>query len=182
MTEISERYARLSDAFAAKIALVPEARWSDQSPCAEWTALDVVKHVISSQGTFLGFVGQEMGDLPDPDDDPLAAWNAARSVVQRDLDDPARANAEFEGFNGTSTFEVAVGRFLCMDLVVHGWDLAHAAGLDEDMDPEDIARVGEQARAFGDKLRSPGAFGPEVVAPAGADGQVELLAFLGRRA
>jgi uncharacterized protein (TIGR03086 family) len=182
MTENSERYARLADAFAVKIAAVPEARWSDQSPCAEWTALGVVKHVISSQGMFLGFVGREIGDLPDPDADPLAAWNAARSVVQHDLDDPVRANAEFEGFSGTSTFEAAVGRFLCMDLVVHGWDLARAAGLDEDMDPQDIARVSEQATAFGDMLRSPQAFGPEVAAPADADEQVKLLAFLGRRA
>jgi uncharacterized protein (TIGR03086 family) len=182
MSEISERYARLSDAFAAKIAAVPEARWSDPSPCPEWTALDVVKHVISSQGMFLGFVGREMGDLPDPDGDPLAAWNAARSVVQRDLDDPVRAKVEFQGFSGTSTFETAVGRFLCMDLVVHGWDLARAAGLDEEIVPQDIARVSEQAGAFGAMLRSPQAFGPEVVAPADADEQVRLLAFLGRRA
>jgi len=182
MTEISERYARLADAFAAKIAAVPGARWSDPSPCAEWTALDVVKHVVSTQEMFLGFVGREMGDLPDPDDDPLAAWNAARSVVQHDLDDPVLAGAEFEGFSGTSTFAAAVGRFLCMDLVVHGWDLARAAGLDEEMDRGDIARVSEQAVAFGDMLRSPQAFGPEIAAPADADEQVRLLAFLGRRA
>ena len=182
VTEISERYARLADAFAAKIAMVPEARWSAPSPCAQWTALDVVKHVISTQGMFVGFVGREIGELPDPDDDPLAAWNVARSVVQHDLEDPTRANAEFEGFAGKSTFEAAVGRFLCMDLVVHGWDLARAAGLDEEMEPEDIARVSEQATAFGDMLRSPQAFGPEVVAPADADDQVRLLAFLGRHA
>ena len=181
MTEISERYGRLADAFAAKIALVPEARWSDPSPCAGWTALDVVKHVISTQGMFVGFVGREIGDLPDPVDDPLAAWNVARSVVQRDLEDPVQANAEFEGFAGKTTFEAAVGRFLCMDLVVHGWDLARASGLDEDLDPEDIARVSEQAAAFGDMLRSPQAFGPEVVVSADADEQARLLAFLGRR-
>ena len=38
MSEISERYARLAEAFAAKIAAVPDEAWSNPSPCAEWTA------------------------------------------------------------------------------------------------------------------------------------------------
>jgi uncharacterized protein (TIGR03086 family) len=182
MTEISERYLRLGDAFATKIAAVPEDAWAHPSPCDEWTARDVVEHVIATQGMFLGLVGRKMGDLPEVDDEPLAAWNAARSVVQGDLEDPERATTEFEGFSGTSTFEAAVNRFLCMDLVVHGWDLARAAGLDEHIDPEDLARVSEQASVFGDMLRSPQAFGPEVEPPADADDQTKLLAFLGRRA
>jgi uncharacterized protein (TIGR03086 family) len=101
--------------------------------------------------------------------------------VQGYLEDPERATTEFQGFTGTSTFEAAVGRFLCMDLVVHGWDLSRAAGLDERIDPEDLVRVSEQALAFGDMLRSPQAFGPEVEPPADADDQTRLLAFLGRR-
>ena len=182
MTEISERYARLGDAVATKIAAVPEDAWEHPSPCDEWTARDVVNHVITTQGMFLGLVGRQMGDIPGVDDDPFAAWNAARSVVQCDLEDPERATTEFQGSTGASTFEAAVNRFLCMDLVVHGWDLARAAGLDDRIDPEDLARVSEQAGALGDMLRSPQAFGPEVQPPADADDQTKLLAFLGRRA
>jgi len=74
-----------------------------------------------------------------------------------------------------------VNRFLCFDLVVHGWDLARAQGLDDAIAPDDIARVRAHAEAFGDALRSPGAFGPEVAAPSDADDQARLLAFLGRR-
>jgi uncharacterized protein (TIGR03086 family) len=181
MTEISERYARLGDAFAAKIAAVPQGRWSNQSPCDQWTAHDLVKHVIATQGMFLGLVGRQLGPIPDADDDPLAAWNAARAVVQGDLEDPERSTAEFEGFSGTSTLEAAVNRFLCMDLVVHGWDLARATGLDDHIDQQDLARVNEQAKAFGDNLRSPRAFGAEVTVPADADEQARVLAFLGRR-
>jgi uncharacterized protein (TIGR03086 family) len=182
MTEISDRYARLGDAFAMKIAAVPEHAWAHPSPCDEWTARDVVKHVISTQGMFLGLVGRPLGDIPEVDDDLLAAWDAVRSVVQGDLEDPERATTEFQGFSGTSTFEAAVNRFLCTDLVVHGWDLARAAGLDDRIDPEDLVRVSEQTLAFGDMLRSPQAFGPEVEPPADADDQTKLLAFLGRRA
>jgi uncharacterized protein (TIGR03086 family) len=181
MSEISERYARLADAFANKIAAVPDERWDSQSPCPDWTARDIVGHVVTTQGMFLGFVGQELGDIPSADDDPVGAWNAARARVQANLDDPEQAKAEFQGFSGTSTFEAAVDKFLCSDLVVHGWDLARAASLEDGMEDEDVERVRRYMESMGDGLRSPGAFGPEVPAPPGADDQVRLLAFLGRR-
>jgi uncharacterized protein (TIGR03086 family) len=181
VSEVSERYARLADAFADKIAAVPEDRWESQSPCSEWKARDVVKHVVSTQGMFLGFVGRELGDIPSADSDPLGAWKAASAVVQRDLEDPERASAEFTGFQGKSTFEAAVNRFLCFDLVVHGWDLARATGQDDRMDPADMARVHRQAEAFGDAMRGPQAFGPAVEVPPDADDQAKLLAFLGRQ-
>ena len=181
MSEVSERYARLSDAFAAKIAAVPAGKWNSQSPCQDWTARDVVGHVITTQGMFLGFVGQELGDIPSADNDPLAAWNAARARVQENLDDPERAKAEFQGFSGTSTFEAGVDKFLCSDLVVHGWDLARAAGLDDRMPPEDIERVRRNMESMGDALRGPQAFGPALEAPPDAGEQERLLAFLGRR-
>src|SRR4051812_36830093 len=112
MTEISQRYQRLSDAFADKVGSVRDDQWDNPSPCEGWTARDVVSHMIDTQGMFLGFVGRELGDIPSVDDDPEGAWNAARAVVQKDLDDPDRAGAEFEGFFGTSTFEGGVDRFL----------------------------------------------------------------------
>jgi uncharacterized protein (TIGR03086 family) len=180
MSEISDRYRRLTEAFAAKVAAVPVDKWDAQSPCPDWTARDIVRHVITTQGMFLGFVGRELGAIPSVDDDPVAAWDAARSVVQHDLDDPQLARAEFDGFQGKTTFEAAVDRFLSFDQVVHGWDLARAVGLDDRIAPEDVARVRAQAEAFGDALRSPQAFGPAVGPPAGADDQARLLAFLGR--
>jgi uncharacterized protein (TIGR03083 family) len=60
MTEISQRYSRLAAAFAEKIAAVPDERWDRPSPCPGWTAHDVVGHVVTTQGMFLGFVGGEM--------------------------------------------------------------------------------------------------------------------------
>jgi uncharacterized protein (TIGR03086 family) len=180
MTEVSERYARLADAFAAKIAAVPQDRWASVSPCEEWTARDVVRHVVATQGMFLGFVGRDLGEIPSVDDDPRGAWTAARSVIQSDLEDPERAAAEFDGLSGRTTFEAAVDRFLCSDLVVHGWDLARAADLDEHIDPEDVARVRRHMESFGDALRGPRAFGAAVEPPPEADDQGRLLAFLGR--
>jgi uncharacterized protein (TIGR03086 family) len=181
MSEVSERYQRLTDAFAAKIAAVPDDKWDAPTPCPDWTARDLVQHVVDTQGMFLGFVGKEMGDIPKAADDPAAAWDAARAKVQRELDDPATAQAEFDGFLGRSTFESAVDRFLVVDQIVHGWDLARAEGLDEEISPNDITHVREASKVWGAAMRSPQAFGPEVDVPADANDQDRLLAYLGRR-
>jgi uncharacterized protein (TIGR03086 family) len=180
MSEISDRYRRLGDAFADKISAVPEGKWESQSPCEEWKARDVVSHVVGTQGMFLGFIGKELGDIPSADDDPLGAWNAARTKVQAVLDDPDQATTEFQGFAGRSTFEAGVDKFLCTDLVVHGWDLARATGLDESIGAEDVKRVRRNMESMGDAMRGPGAFGAEIEAPGGADDQQKMLAFLGR--
>ena len=75
----------------------------------------------------------------------------------------------------------AVDRFVNFDLVVHRWDLARAAGLDETMPPEEVARLTEEVAGFGDAARSPGVFGPEIDVPPDADAQTALLGQLGRR-
>jgi uncharacterized protein (TIGR03086 family) len=182
MTEVSERYKRLSDAFAAKIAAVPGDRWDSQSPCEDWKARDVVAHVVQTQGMFLGFIGQELGDMPSVDEDPGGAWDAARAKVQANLDDPDKASQEFDGLTGRSTFEAAVDRFLNSDLVMHGWDLARATGQVDTMQPEDITRVHEYLAPMAEMpgMRGPNAFGEEVDVPDDADDQAKLLAFLGR--
>lgn len=182
MSEIAARYRRLSDRFAERVAGVPDDRWTSPTPCAGWTARDLVRHVVESQGMFRGLAGREPGAVPDADADPVAAWDAARAHLQADLEDPALAGAELDGYLGRTRFDVAVDRFLCTDLVVHGWDLARATGQDETVDPDDAARTLENARGFGDAFRSSGAAGPEVPVPEDADATTRLLGFFGRRA
>jgi uncharacterized protein (TIGR03086 family) len=184
MTEISERYARNARRFLDKVAAVPADRWDAPTPCEEWTARDLVQHVVDAQGLFLGFVGREQVDLPSCQEDPLAAATGAFEQVQADLDDPEAANATFEGMFGTQTFAEGVDRFLSFDLVVHGWDLARATGQDEAIVPDELDRIEAAAAVMGqsDAMRGPGAFGPEVEAPEDADQQTRLLAFLGRSA
>lgn len=182
MSEIAERYRRLSEAFAAAIAAVPADAWANPTPCEGWTTQDLVGHVVGTQGMFLGFIGREAPPLPDVADDPSGAWAAASSAIQGTLDDPELATETFEGFFGVTSFEDAVDRFLNFDLVVHRWDLTHATGQNDRLDLDDVRRVRAAANHFGDAMRGPQAFGPAVESPAGADEQAELLAFLGRAA
>lgn len=180
MTEIADRYRRLSAEFAARIAAVPDDAWDAPTPCADWSVRDLVDHVVAAQAIFRGLVGRHTPPV-DAATEPRAAWATASGLVQGDLDDPVRAGTTFEGHFGTQSFEQAVDRFLNFDLVVHGWDLARATGQDDAIDPDDLERVAAGAAAFGDAMRGPGAFGPEVDPPAGADEQTKLMAFLGRQ-
>jgi uncharacterized protein (TIGR03086 family) len=182
MSEISERYRLLARAVADRIRAVPDERWSNQSPCPAWTSRDLVRHLVQTQGMFAGFVGLAVEAGPDVDIDPSGAWAAASGSMQRFLDDPEIAARTFQGVGGTTTLEDAVGRFLCFDLVVHGWDLARATGLDDTIDPAEFPRVWQSVEAFGDMIRSEGAFGPAIDVPAEVDEQVRLLAHLGRDA
>jgi uncharacterized protein (TIGR03086 family) len=183
MSEIADRYRKNAALFTSRVEAVPAGRWGAQSPCEEWTARDVVRHVVDGSGLFLGFVGQQLPPGPSVDDDPLGAWKNARDTIQSGLDDDAIAKAEFDGFSGRSSFEQGVNRFLCPDLVVHTWDLARATGLDETLPADEVDATMAGLSQFDEKMmRSPGVFGPAVEAPADADDQTKLLAFLGRRA
>lgn len=181
MTEISERYKRLADAFGKKIENVGKDQWSNQSPCKDWKARDVVDHVVQTQGMFLGFINEEVGDAPPVADDPAGAWRAASSRVQSILDDPKKAGQEYEGMFGKATFDKSVDQFLNTDLVIHGWDLARATDQDDTIADEDSERIRRYMEPMADKLRGPQAFGPEIDVPEGASAQDKLLAFLGRQ-
>lgn len=187
MTEtISDRYRRRSALVAATIDAVPPAAWAAQSPCDDWTARDVVRHLVDTQGMFAGMVGRELEPGPAVDEDPGGAWAAANGQTQAALDDPELAAVEFDGVTGRSTFAAATDRFLSLDLVAHRWDLATAAGLDATIPEVDLAAAEEAVAALagevGAMMRQGGAFGPELTPPADADRQTKLLAFLGRQA
>jgi uncharacterized protein (TIGR03083 family) len=58
MSDIADRYRRLSGQFAGKVAQVSPERWNASSPCEGWTARDVVAHMVDVHGIFLGLVGR----------------------------------------------------------------------------------------------------------------------------
>lgn len=181
MTDIADRYRRLSTSFARLVTHVPDDGWKAATPCPGWDTRQLVEHVVGTQGLIRSLVGRETPDV-DVTADPDGAWALVSGLVQGDLDDPERAGSTFQGRFGEQTFEAAVDRFLNFDLVIHGWDLAWASGQDEHIDPGDVRHVTETARGLGDALRSPQAFGPELEVSPDADERVRLLAFLGRRA
>lgn len=97
MTSISARYRVRADAFEAKVARVKSDAWANPSPCAQWTALEVVDHVIDMHGVMLGH--------PIPrTEDPLTDFREARRQVQEALDSD-RARGEVSTPAGPMTME-----------------------------------------------------------------------------
>lgn len=177
---IVQRYQRLRTAFGETINQVPPSRWAEPSPCAGWTARDVVGHVVETQGMFESLVGRSLQPGPNVAEDPLGAFLTATDQVRAHLEDPAQAQVEYDGVFGTMTFEDSVDGFLSFDLVIHRWDLARATGLDEHIEPDDVVWVQSRVAAFGDNLRRSGVCGPPVDVAADASAQDKLLGALGR--
>ncbi len=180
---IADRYARLAEHFTRVVDAVPDDRWNAQSPCEEWTAIDVVRHVATTEAEMLG----RMPFAPDTADDlsdPLKAWPVVRDRIQAALENPDQAGHSYDGFFGPTTFEATIDSFFGMDLVVHAWDLARAAGLEkfEPIDADEMATLHAEIAKLGDNVRQPGVFGPALDPPADADEQTRFLALIGRRA
>ena len=179
MTDIRDRYARLAAALSELVAAVPadDDRWRQQSPCPDWKAIDVVRHVVEAHQTFFGLAEHAVAEPPEH---PLEAWPVVRDAMLAALDDPAIASREYTGQMGTAVWEQSVDRFVSGDLLVHTWDLARALGREVQLPVDEVRRVQQAFGSIGDAMRQPGAFGPEVDPPADADEQDRLLAFLGR--
>ncbi len=180
MTEIAARYRTLADAFEQRIHDVAPEQWSNQTPCTEWTVRDLVGHVIGTHGMMLGFIGRSLSSAPSVEDDPGAAFKAARTDMETVLDDPELARTEYDGLLGRTNISATVDRFLGLDLVVHGWDLARATGQDEHIEPGEVERVWADVQDLGDNLRQSGVCGPAVEIGDDASEQDRLLAYLGR--
>ena len=176
------RYRLRADAFEAKVAAVRPEQWSSQSPCADWTARDVVRHIVMMHGVMFRPLGRELSPAPAVDDDPLGAFTAARADVEAILQDPALASSEHAWYTGRMTAADIVDQVVSTDMVWHGWDLARATGQDDTIDPEEVRNAGAAVGQFDDAmLRQPGILGPALEPPPGADAQTRLLAFLGRK-
>lgn len=181
MEEVADRYRRLAAAVTSKIENVPGDAWDNPSPCPEWTARDLVGHLVDVHGRFQGLVGRKVVEHPSVEEDPLGAFLAVRDQMQADLEDPQKAAQEYDGRLGRSTFGRSVDGFIGFDLVVHGWDLARATGQDETIDEQDVERIQAAVDAMGDVMRANGAIGPPVEPAPGASAQERLLCSLGRR-
>ena len=182
MTEISERYRKVAGQFTARANAVPENAWDNPTPCEGWVARDVVRHLVEwIPGFFESNAGLELPAGPPVDDDPVGAWEVLSDGIQAALDDPAIASREFEMQMGRYTFEDAVATFCIGDVLVHTWDLARAAGLDETIDAGEVHRMYEGMEPIDELLRKSGHYGARIAVPDDADEQTKLIAFTGRR-
>jgi len=96
------------------------------------------------------------------------------------LADPDVAGITYDGVFGTTSVGDSIVTFYGFDLVVHRWDIAAAAGLDERFRDEELDLLETSAEGFGEHLYDEGVCRPALPPPVGADRQERILARLGR--
>jgi uncharacterized protein (TIGR03086 family) len=156
--------------------------WEAPAPCVDWTARDVVRHLIEWLPDFLqSGAGVTLPAGPSVDSDPVGAWLAHAGAVQAVLDDPASADVPFTNpHTGSMPLPSAIAVFYTSDVFLHSWDLARATGQDERLDQARCAGMLEGMLPMDAVLRTSGHYGPRVAVPDDADAQTKLLAFIGR--
>ena len=182
----SDDYRRAAAGFSERVDAVPTDAWERPAPCEGWVARDVVRHLVDWVPAFFDSAGgPALHADTSVDDDPVAAWHEVDRRLQAALDDPAIvASTISHPFAGEHRFDEAIATFVLADVVVHTWDLARAAGLDERLDATLVhdlyAGMSSLPAEIDSMMRSSGQYGDRIEVPADADDQAKLLALTGR--
>ena len=174
-----------ADRFGEVVHAVPADRWGAPSPCSQWSVRDVLNHMVSEHrwvpyllagGTVADAGGRFDGDQLGPD--PAATWDAAiADSLQAWAAVPSDETPVSLSWGPTPAVEYASQ--MLVDLVVHAWDLARGAEVDDTLEPESVAAALRYVQAHAAELAGSGAFGQPVPVDSD-DPQDRLLALLGR--
>jgi uncharacterized protein (TIGR03086 family) len=183
MDEIVERYTRIIGQFNERVRAVPADAWDNESPCAGWTARDVVGHLVEWIPGFFEQQGVEFPAAPSVADDPVAAWTAVDAALTAALTDPELAARTVETPFSTQSLAESIDMIVVGDVFTHTWDLARATGQDDSLDPDQLQRMIAGIGSMPEEvMRADGMFGPRIDVPDDSDDQTTFLAYVGRRA
>ena len=176
----ADRHREVAGRFADLIAGTTD--WDAPTPVAEWTARDIVRHLIDWLPGVLG-LGTDVTLVPTTsvDRDPAAAWRERSEDVQAVLDDSLTAEAPFRSpMFGDLTVAELLDRFYTADIFMHSWDLARASGQPSDLDEEWAAGMLEGMSGMESMIRESGQFGMRQPVAGDAPVTDRLIAFIGR--
>lgn len=171
-------------ALEATVDRIQGMQLHDPTPCSEFTVHDVINHMIVGGGTFAYmFRGERPPELSPP---AVYGWVPTKEFREAmdDLVDAVRSPGAMARPIASPVGEVsgdAFARFVAVDGLLHGWDLATATGQTFDVPDDVVAAVDDFARAaITPELRTNGMFAPPVAPPSGASRLERLAAFSGR--
>ncbi|WP_236791890.1 TIGR03086 family metal-binding protein [Amycolatopsis sp. GM8] len=177
-TTPAERHAQDAARFTELVQSTSAGDWVRPTPVAEWTALDIVKHLVEWSRGFLTGAGIELPAL-DVEADPVGAWTQHVKDIQAILDEPA-GRVLSNRHIGDKPVQDAIDQFYTGDVWMHSWDLAKALGQAPDLGQERCAAALAAMRPMESILRDSGQFGPAVPVSPEASAQDKLMAFIGR--
>ncbi|MFM9378275.1 TIGR03086 family metal-binding protein [Gordonia sp. VNK21] len=161
--------------------------WRQDSPCAGWTALDVLGHVCDATSAGTRILAGEQFEFTahQPpaeavDGEPAAVWDALAAQARSALDGVDDLERVVQSPMGPRT--VAEGlSFPAADLFLHGWDIAASGGRSVTIPSAAVGFIDAMFDGLPDEaVRRPGVFGPAVTPPEGATPTEALMARCGR--
>lgn len=181
--DAASRFDRRNTPLTRLLDAVPDDAWDRPSPCAGWSAADVVQHMIDTQRTFMLQAGASMPH-PEPKvaDGPATAWRTHAEAVARALADDRIGEKTHETPFGPSTVGDVFDAFYGFDLVVHRWDVARATGVDARLTDDELDAIEAAAGQWGAQLYAEGVCADPVEVGADEPREVRVLARLGRDA
>ena len=159
-----------------------------QTPCTDYTVRQLINHLLFWAPSLTGAAGKAMvappaakeSDLDLTGGDCLAALTESINGTVKAWSDPAAWAGTTHMGSPIELPADLVGGMITGELVVHGWDLARAAGrelsVDDDIAEYLLVELGKTAQ----QGRDMGMFAPEVPMPATAPPMHRLLALTGR--
>ena len=87
MSEVAQHWRTVAGRFTERAEAVPADAWANPSPCAGWTARDIVGHLVGWVPPFLeSGAGITIDGIPAVDTDPATAWAHLNHNIQAILD------------------------------------------------------------------------------------------------
>jgi uncharacterized protein (TIGR03086 family) len=176
------------DEFGRRVHAVGADQWTSPTPCTEWNVRALVNHVVGELRWIPPLLAEqtiaEVGHRLDGDllgSDPATTWDdAAREALDAAREPGAGERTVHLSYGDTPAMEYLSE--LATDVIIHTWDLAHAIGRDEQLDPYLLHFAQRTLEPKVELWRSAGALGAAVDVNADADAQTLFLAMVGRRA
>lgn len=150
----------------------------EPTPCADFTVRGVLEHMIGG-GT--AFAAAYRGDAPPEPDftDPIGGCAAMLGELAAAIGAPGALDRTIQAPFGEVDGE-SFARFVVLDGLVHGWDMAVATGQPYEPPDELVAAVQAFAEATLDPLRDGSTFGAAEPTDADATPIQKLAAYTGR--
>jgi uncharacterized protein (TIGR03086 family) len=149
--------------------------------CANFAVRNILEHMIGGATMFAAAFRGEAPTAPAETTDVVAAFPEALANLQDAVGSPGALDRTIAAPFGDVPGET-FARFVAMDGLVHGWDIATATGRPYDPPAAVVAEVDAFARqAISEGMRDGDTFAAAVEPPAGASPLVRLVAFTGRR-
>lgn len=164
----------------ALVTPLTRAQLDAPTACSTFAVRDVLEHMIGGATAFAAaFRGDDAAD-PADNGDLVATFPTAMADLQQAVHEPGALDRTISAPFGDIPGE-DFARFVALDGLVHGWDIATAIGQPYDPPSRVVADVDSFARqAISEDMRSAGMFASPVDPPEGASPLLSLVAFTGR--